>query len=82
MTKDIEIFTYYLYEDIKNWDGIVFPLSSLSTESIASIIENEVQEFYPIEVVNFCSFLNMVCQTRSFREVKKISDNGVHFPPQ
>ena len=87
------IVTYLTYSELFNTfekNGLVLLLSSLKTvEDFETQIAYLLQEMNPVELVQFTSFLNMICQTRTtemtmvrgvtFLEETKIVPKGTGF---
>ena len=80
MAKNTKIITYLGYSELSTTfekNGLIVPSSSLKTEEdFETQIEYLLQEMNPIELIQFTSFLNMVCQTRT---TEKTMVRGVSF---
>ncbi|HEV7702199.1 MAG TPA: hypothetical protein VGO63_02020 [Candidatus Paceibacterota bacterium] len=81
-----KIVTHLKYSELSNTfekAGTLFPISSLKTvEDFESQIKYLLQEMNPIELIQFSSFLNMICQTRDpdmtmVRGVSLLEESGV-----
>lgn len=69
-----QIYEYLTYEDIDpcfKSKGLYRSLAQLYAHGLTLIIQNELSILKPEEVVNFCSFLNMICQTHPSERVQK-----------
>jgi hypothetical protein len=68
MATETRIVTYLTYSELFDSferSGIVLPVNTLKTvEDFETQIEYLLHEMNPIELIQFSSFLNMICQTR------------------
>jgi hypothetical protein len=81
MTK---IYTHLCYGDIYNnpllyIKGKKRPLTQLNTHDLVSFITQKLSHLEPDQAINYCSFLNMVCQTYTLDTVQKKSDQDLRF---
>ncbi len=83
---DVQIVTYLKYSELFNnfeKTGMILAIDSLQTEKdFEGQIEYLLQELNPIEMIQFSSFLNMICQTRTtqmtmVRGVSLLEESGI-----
>ncbi|OHA85802.1 MAG: hypothetical protein A2591_00450 [Candidatus Yonathbacteria bacterium RIFOXYD1_FULL_52_36] len=86
MAIETRIVTYLAYSELLDSferGGIVIPVNTLKTvEDFEAQIEYLLHEMNPIELIQFSSFLNMICQTRDtdstmVRGVSLLEESGV-----
>ncbi|MDR4508462.1 MAG: hypothetical protein MRJ65_09560 [Candidatus Brocadiaceae bacterium] len=74
--NNVEIFTHLKYTELFDSferNGIILPSSSLkTTEDLEAQIEYLLQKMNPVELIQFSSFLNMICQSKVDGFVKTI----------
>lgn len=86
MATETRIVTYLTYSELFDSferSGVIIPVDTLKTaEDFEAQIEYLLQEMNPIELIQFSSFLNMICQTRDtdstmVRGITLLDESGV-----